>query len=517
MNFLLTYLRDPIDALLNRITMYRLVLYYLMLLVVAAAIACFFNLLPYSAVNLLLSTLFLLVACWGLNTLFARAFNAPTNVESVYITALILSLIVAPVSFTTGGGTLVEGAFFLFWLSVLAMGSKFVIAVHKKHILNPAAFAIVLASFVLGHSANWWVGGNLVLMPLVLVGGLLIVRKIQRFDLVLAYTLATLSTIVITFLPQSPLVSIEKALLHSPIIFLACIMLTEPLTTPPTRRMRIVNGVIVGILFAPAVHIGSLYFTPELALLVGNVFAYIVSPKVRVMLTLLKKEQIALGVYNFIFKSDQKLTFAPGQYLEWTLPHDKPDTRGNRRYFTIASSPTEKEIHLGVKVYEPASSFKKGLLALTEGKQITASQVAGEFVLPQDATKKLVFIAGGIGITPFRSITQYLLDTKDTRSVVLLYSNKVAREVAYKDVFDRAEDTLDFRAVYALTNEPTPIPGTHNGMIDVELIKQEVPDYLERVFYISGPHGMVVAFEKTLSDLGTPSSQIKVDFFPGFV
>ncbi len=517
MNLHITHLRDPIDALLNKITMYRLVLYYLMVLVIGAAIACFFDLLPYNPINLLASTLFLLVACWALNTLFARIFNAPTNVESVYITAFILALIVAPVPFTTGGSALINGAFFLFWLSVLSMGSKFIIALHKKHIFNPAALAVAIGSLVLGHSANWWVGGNLVLMPLVLVGGLLIVRKIQRFDLVWAYILTTLATIVITFLPQNPFVSIEKALLHSPIIFLACLMLTEPLTTPPTRRMRIINGAIVGVLFAPAVHIGALYFTPELALLVGNIFAYVVSPKVRVMLTLIKKEQIALGVYHFIFKSDQRLAFAAGQYLEWTLPHEKPDARGNRRYFTIASSPTESEIHLGVKVYEPASTFKKGLLALTEGMQITASQVAGEFVLPHDTKEKLVFIAGGIGITPFRSITHYMLDTRDTRSVILLYSNKVAREVAYKDIFDRAEDMLDFKAVYALTNEPTPIPGTHHGIIDIELIKKEVPDFLERTFYISGPHGMVVAFEKTLNDLGIPPSHIKVDFFPGFV
>ncbi|TIP56005.1 MAG: hypothetical protein E5X68_35440, partial [Mesorhizobium sp.] len=89
------------------------------------------------------------------------------------------------------------------------------------------------------------------------------------------------------------------------------------------------------------------YFTPELALLTGNLFAYAVSPKGRFVLTLERIEQTAVDTYDFVFKSQRKLAFQAGQYLEWTLGLDRPDNRGNRRYFTVASSPTEQSVRLG--------------------------------------------------------------------------------------------------------------------------------------------------------------------------
>ena len=82
--------------------------------------------------------------------------------------------------------------------------------------------------------------------------------------------------------------------------------------------------------------------TPEIALVLGNIFSYIVSPKIKAMLTLVGRVKQTPNTYDFIFESDKKFSFLPGQYLEWTLGHDNTDDRGNRRYFTIASSPTEK-------------------------------------------------------------------------------------------------------------------------------------------------------------------------------
>ena len=173
-------------------------------------------------------------------------------------------------------------------------------------------------------------------------------------------------------------------------------------------------------------------------------------------------------------------------------------------------------MRLGVKFYKPASSFKRALWAMKEQDQISASHVAGDFTLPKDAKKKLAFIAGGIGVTPFRSMVQHLVDTKDPRSVVLLYSNKLASEIAYKDVFDKAAQAIGMKTVYTLTNEPTPVPGTVSGMINAELIAKEIPDYKDRIFYISGPHGMVEAFTTALRDMGVSRLHIKTDYFPGF-
>jgi len=500
-----------IDDFLNKITMYRLVLYYLITLLVTAAVFGFFAILPYNPANLAFSTLLILAVCWITNTVFVKGFGAIPNVESVYITGLILALIITPVAPTD-----YAGVGFIIFAGAWAMASKFIFAIGKKHVFNPAAFGVALGALVLGQSATWWVGGNLPLLPLVVLGGLLIVRKIHRFDLVAAFGVVSLFTIALTANGGNYTNALTQTLLHSAIFFLAFAMLTEPLTMSPSRLSRIVYGALVGLLFAPNIHVGSFYFTPELALLIGNIFVYIVSPKGRFTLTLLNKKELSDGTFEFVFAPDRKMAFRPGQYLEWTLGHRFSDNRGNRRYFTIASSPTEKEVRLGVKFYKPSSTFKRALWAMKENGTLSASHVAGDFVLPTDKKKKLVFIAGGIGVTPFRSMAQYLVDTKDARPVTLLYSNKVASEIAYKEVFDTAAQAIGMKTIYALTNEPTPVPGTYNGFIDAALIAREIPDYRERIFYISGPHGMVEAFKTTLHDMGVSRFHIKSDYFPGF-
>jgi ferredoxin-NADP reductase len=298
-------------------------------------------------------------------------------------------------------------------------------------------------------------------------------------------------------------------------------MITEPLTTPPTRGLRILYGAIVGFLFAPAVHIGTLYFTPELALLFGNIFSYLVSPKERLTLKLKKAVQIAPDTAEFIFDTDFPMNFKPGQYLEFTLGHDKTDNRGNRRYFTIASSPTEKELRLGVKFYPDGSSFKRALLDIGEGDSIVASQLSGDFVLPRNKKRKLVFVAGGIGITPFRSMIKYLIDKKEKRDIVLIYSNKTEADVAYKDIFNLASGVLNLKVVYVTSdskNKNIEQMGRmgRTGHIDERMILEEVKDWKERTFYISGPPSMVTSTENVIKNLGLGSSQIKTDFFSGF-
>lgn len=491
--------------------MYRLVLYYLVTLVSVAAIFGFFGILPYNPANLAFSTLLILATGYLTNTVFAKSFDAIPNVESVYITGLILALIVTPVAPTDSAGV-----GFLIFVSAWAMASKYLFAIGKKHIFNPAAFGVAFGALVLTQSASWWVGGNLPLLPFVLIGGLLIVRKLRRFDLVITFSVVSLLTTMLTVGTGSPLTALTQTFFHSPFFFLALVMLTEPLTMPPSRWLRMLYAAIVGFLFAPNIHIGSFYFTPELALLIGNVFVYIVSPKGRFMLTLLEKNTLAADTYEFIFASDRPLAFLPGQYLEWTLASSLNDTRGNRRFFTIASSPTEETVRLGVRFYKPASTFKRTLWALPEHAVVSASHTGGDFVLPKDKKKKLAFIAGGIGVTPFRSMAQYLIDTNDARDITLLYSNKTASEIAYAETFAAAKEKIGMRTVYALTNELTPVPNTYSGFIDAALIEREIPDYKDRIFYLSGPHSMVETFKTTLRDMGISRFNIKADYFPGF-
>lgn len=483
--------------------MYRLVLYYLLALLLVAAVLSSMGMLSFTPLALMWSGGVIVGVCWLTNKIFASAFGAPTNAESVYISAFILTLIITP---STSLATLS----LLVWSSVWAMASKYIVAIRKAHLFNPAAFGVAICALALGQSASWWVGTG-AMAPFVIIGGLLVVRKIQRFDMVLTFFIAALASIagIAMIKGNDGLAIIQKALLHAPLLFFAFVMLTEPLTTPPTRALRIDYGLLTGFLFAPQLHIASIYSTPELALLVGNIFSYLVSPREKFILTLNKKIPSTPTAYDFLFPSQRRLAFLPGQYLEWTLAHRRPDSRGNRRYFTIASSPTEKEIRLGVKFYENASSFKKTLLAMKEGEsRIVASQAAGDFILPRDANKKLVFIAGGIGITPFRSMLQYCIDTNQKRDIVLFYANKTARDIMYEDVFRQARQKIGIKTVYVVSDQ--------GDRVTECLIKEQAPDYQERAFYVSGPRSMVVAFQETLRNMGVARSRIKTDFFPGF-
>jgi len=105
------------------------------------------------------------------------------------------------------------------------------------------------------------------------------------------------------------------------------------------------------------------FISPGVSSFGGNIFAYAVSPKKKLILELKEKIPIAFEVYDFLFKPDQKFKFTPGQYMEWTLGHNGQDARGQRRYFTIASSPTEDNIRMGVKFYPNSSSYKQSMLS----------------------------------------------------------------------------------------------------------------------------------------------------------
>ncbi len=493
--------------------MYRLVLYGLIGLLVIAILFGFLGILPYSPGSILFSTAFILFLSLITNGIFSKVFNAPTNVESAYITALILTLIVPPFRGT-------NDLLILFWAPVLAMASKYILAINRKHIFNPVAIAVVLTALWLNDSANWWIGTT-VMMPFVLLFGLSIIRKIRREDMVLIFfVVASITEAFFTIYHGGNLVATFKTLIfHSSLLFFAFVMLTEPFTTPPTRNLRIFYGGLVGFLFSPHIHLGTLYSIPELALVTGNIFSYLVSPKQKLYLHIKEKVNYGEDVIDFVFTpTTGRLTFSPGQYMEWTLPHEDSDSRGNRRYFTIASSPTEDSVHLGIKFYPQGSSFKRALLNLDEKTPIVAGNLAGDFTLPEDPKTKLVFIAGGIGITPFRSMIKYCIDTHQQRPIVLLYANKIYSEIAYLDILEEAKEA-GVKTVLTLTDEkavPKGWPGKV-GRVTPEMIKEAAPDFKDCIFYLSGPHPMVTGYEEVLLGMGVPLTHIKKDFFPGYV
>jgi ferredoxin-NADP reductase len=292
-------------------------------------------------------------------------------------------------------------------------------------------------------------------------------------------------------------------------------MLTEPATMPPRRNLQIMFGAIVAVLYVSAWEVGSFIIYPEVALLLGNVFAYIVSPKFKVKLQLKEIQKISDRVYNYVFLPDRSFDFLPGQYMEWTLANVPYDSRGNRRTFTVASSPTESEIHLGMKYYEPASTFKATFQTLQPGDIVHASQLAGNFTFKEKEHKKLAFIAGGIGITPFRSMIKYVTDKNIASDIVLIYIVSDPQEFAYFEQFIQAR-AVGVKTIPVVTNLDYASPEFVTSKVDAALLARLLPDYTQREFYVSGPSSLVNASKGYLKELGVASGKIKTDHFAGY-
>ncbi len=495
--------------------MYKLTLYYLIFLLAAAVILSFFGFLQYNPLDILIDSFLAVIVCYVANYIFAKIVGAVTNSESVFITALILVLII-PVKYP------LNVPFFI-GASVLAMAAKYLLTVEKRHLFNPAAVSVAAISLLSPeHAATWWVGTPLML-PFVLVGGLLLLRKIKRENMVFSFFIAYLLIVAAgTFIASGSLVSIlnnwQLTIFHSALFFFMFVMLTEPLTSPATDKLREVYAYVVAFLYAtPTLNILGISFTPEIALVLGNAFSYFISPNYRLALPLKYKRQLSLDTYEFVFDKKKDMRFIPGQYMEWTLSHKKVDSRGNRRYFSISSSPTENILSMTIKFYDPPSSYKKELLSLPNGRQIIAAQVAGDFVLPKDLKQPLVFIAGGVGIAPFRSMIQYIIDKNLSVNIVLLYTNRTVDDILFSDIFEKARAN-GVKTIYNLTdvqNIPQNWNGT-TGYITPQTIQEKIPDFKNRIYYLSGPQLMVQNFEKTLAQAGLKRSQIKTDFFPGY-
>jgi ferredoxin-NADP reductase len=208
--------------------------------------------------------------------------------------------------------------------------------------------------------------------------------------------------------------------------------------------------------------------------------------------------------------------YKPGQYVEMTLPHKGSDARGARRYFTLASSPTEDTLRLGVRYYENGSSFKSSLHN-PDSTFMSFGQVGGDFTLPKSKDAKLAFIAGGIGVTPFRSMVKYLADTNDARPAIMLYGERSIEDIAYREIFEEAQSKIGLVVRYVLGSMPQQLSSNEIvGMINRDLIAREIPDYASRTFYISGPQSMVKGVKKELRSMGVSRRNIKTDYFFGY-
>lgn len=255
----------------NRLTLNKLMLYYLLFLIFFAFIFSFFGWLPFHPFALLWEVFILIIVSVSANHILKKIFNASSKIESVYITGLILVLIISPlISFSQ--------IIFFVVAAILAMASKYLLAVNKRHIFNPAAIAVVITGLFMNHTASWWIGTTL-MAPFVMIGGLLIVYKMRRFKMVGLFIVLTILLLTFNLLfknSQNIFHILELALVQSSFLFFAFVMFTEPLTSPVTKKMQMIFAAIVGFLYvSPQLKPLGIVLTPELALSFGNIFSYI--------------------------------------------------------------------------------------------------------------------------------------------------------------------------------------------------------------------------------------------------
>jgi glycine betaine catabolism B len=223
-------------------------------------------------------------------------------------------------------------------------------------------------------------------------------------------------------------------------------------------------------------------------------------------------DNTAANIRTFWFKPERPFGYVAGQFTELYLPHEPADARGQKHWFTISSSPTESLFSITTKfARDRSSTYKNVLKQLPLGSRAQFAEPMGDFVLPKDKRIPLVFVAGGMGITPVRSMVKYLADTGEQRRITLLYDVHDVAELAFKELFTG----------YPLQFVPivSPRPAGWNGeagRVAASHILQAVGDSTDTLIYLSGPEIMVETLYGELKDGGLPGRRLITDYFHGY-
>jgi len=217
------------------------------------------------------------------------------------------------------------------------------------------------------------------------------------------------------------------------------------------------------------------------------------------------------NVKSFRLEIPEAADFKAGQFLSVELNND-PNLK---RYLSISSSPTEKSyIEFTKKI--TSSDFSQASDKLKAGDEVAIQYPFGKFVL-DEAQEKIAFLSGGIGITPIRSICKYVVDKNPKIDVVLIYSNRSIRDIIFKEDFDAMQKSYPKLKVAHVLCEARPGFKYTPGLINGAVVKNEIPDYMERKFYLCGPPQMVEAMRKILiEELNLPQEKIVTENFQGY-
>jgi ferredoxin-NADP reductase len=229
--------------------------------------------------------------------------------------------------------------------------------------------------------------------------------------------------------------------------------------------------------------------------------------------TLDHTEDVAENIKTFWFKPEKPVRYTAGQFTEIYLPHDNADNRGTRRWFTLSSSPTDPLLSITTKFAgDTSSTFKKTLFSLQLGTPLKLAEPMGDFVLPKDPNTPLVFVAGGIGVTPMHSMVKYLLDTKERRNIQVIYAVTHLTELAFEPLFK--EYGVAFAVI--VKEPPADYTGESGSLDGTRILKLAPDDGSTTMYYLSGPEPMVEAFTKDMKHLGVNKHRIVTDYFPGY-
>ena len=230
-----------------------------------------------------------------------------------------------------------------------------------------------------------------------------------------------------------------------------------------------------------------------------------------------EKREVAKGTLLVIFDLlGEEVDFRPGQYFWVELldpPHD--DEKGPRRHISVVTSPTERGV-LGLCTRLRDSAFKRSLVELPVGTEVEVEQPKGNFALPEDTAPHYVFVAGGIGITVFRSMLRYIDDTGEPYRVTLVYSNRDRESTAFLDELEELDGRADwFRLVATMTQDPGWDGETRR--IDAGMLADVLDgDLGSSTYLVAGPPAMTEGVVESLTSAGIAEERILSDGFSGY-
>jgi ferredoxin-NADP reductase len=224
-------------------------------------------------------------------------------------------------------------------------------------------------------------------------------------------------------------------------------------------------------------------------------------------------------IITFVFDLGGKpYSYTAGQFAFFELDAlTADDPRGKRRHFTISASPTEEDI-VQITTKLRGSGFKETLRAAAPGLEVSLEDPRGRFTLPENADEPLVFLGGGVGITPFRSMLRYATDENLPHKITLLYSASTPDQLVFRREFELLpQENHNLNIVLTVTDSSSdPEWKGEKGRIDAAKLEKYVKDIPNSIFYTCGPPPMVQAMEELCKSMSVPEDHIRIERFSGY-